>query len=67
VPSERVEIMRKALAAAVKDPELVADAERMKLDMSYRAPEHLERLVASLYGTPPELIETVKKLIPNLR
>jgi tripartite-type tricarboxylate transporter receptor subunit TctC len=67
VPKERVEIMRKALAAAVKDPELVADAERMKLDMSYRAPEHLERLVASLYGTPPELIETVKKLIPNLR
>ena len=59
--------MRKALAAAAQDPELVAEAEKLKLDMSYRAPDHLERLVASLYETPPALIETVKKLVPNLR
>ena len=28
---------------------------------------HLERLVAKLYETPPALIETVKKLVPNLQ
>jgi hypothetical protein len=28
---------------------------------------HLETLVESLYQTPPELIETVKKLVPNLQ
>ena len=59
--------MRKALAGAVKDPELVAEADRIKLDMTYRPPDHLERLVANLYETPPALIETVKKLVPNLR
>ncbi len=66
VPQERVEIMRKAIADVVKDPELVAEAGKMKLDMAYRPPEHLERLVASLYQTSPAMIETVKKLVPNL-
>ena len=67
VPKERVDVMRKAFADAIQDPGLVADAERMKLDMSWRAPEHVERLVANLYATPPALIEAVKKLIPNMR
>jgi tripartite-type tricarboxylate transporter receptor subunit TctC len=66
VPQERVAVMRKAIADAARDPELLADAERMKLDMAWRPPEHLERLVSQLYETPPLTIETVKKLVPNL-
>ena len=66
VPQERVEVMRKALAMALEDPALVGDAARMKMDMTYRSPERIERLVAALYETPPALIETVKKLVPNL-
>jgi tripartite-type tricarboxylate transporter receptor subunit TctC len=67
VPQERVEAMRDALAAAVKDPELTAEADKMKLDMTYRAPDHLERLVAHLYETPPATIETIRRIIPSLR
>ena len=67
VPEERVELMRKAFAGTLKDPALVAEANRIKLDMTFRPPDHLERLVANLYETPPALIETVKKIIPNLR
>jgi hypothetical protein len=59
--------MRKAIAEAAKNPELLAEAAGMKLDMTYRAPEHLERLVAELYATPPAMIETIKKIVPNLR
>jgi tripartite-type tricarboxylate transporter receptor subunit TctC len=66
VPKERVAIMRKAIADAARDPELLAEAEKMKLDMAYRPPEHLERLVAQLYETPPQTIETIRKLVPNL-
>jgi tripartite-type tricarboxylate transporter receptor subunit TctC len=66
VPKDRVELLRKAIADAAKDPELLADAERMKLDMAYRPPQHLEKLIANLYDTPPAMIETVKKLVPNL-
>jgi tripartite-type tricarboxylate transporter receptor subunit TctC len=67
VPRDRVELMRKAFADAVNDPELVAEAARIKLDMTYRPPDHLERLVAALYETPPALVETVKKLVPIMQ
>jgi tripartite-type tricarboxylate transporter receptor subunit TctC len=66
VPAERIAIMRNAIAAAVRDPELLAEAEKMKLDMAYRSPEHLERLIDNLYRTPPAMIRTIKKLVPNL-
>jgi len=67
VPAERVDIMRKAIADAARDPALVAEAERIRLDMTYRRPEHLERLVTQLYETPPDVIEKVKKIAPNMR
>ena len=67
VPKERVDIMRQAFAATAKDPELIVEAEKLKLDMSYHPPSHLERLVAQLYETPPAMIEIVKRLVPNLQ
>ena len=53
--------------AAVKNPELLAEAGKMKLDMVYRPPEHLEQVVKQLYETPPALIEKAKQISPNLR
>ena len=67
VPKERVHAMRSAFAEALRDPALLAEAARLKLDMTYRPPDHLERLIARLYQTPPALIETVKKLVPSLQ
>ncbi len=66
-PKDRVVLMRRALAEVVKDPELVAEAKKMRLDMTYRDPEHLEQLVTKLYDTPPSLIERVKELVPDIR
>ena len=45
VPEDRVDFMRKAIERAVKNPELLAEAGKMKLDMVYRPPEHLEQVV----------------------
>jgi hypothetical protein len=59
--------VRTAIAAAVRDPDLVAEAASIKMDMTYTPPEHLERLVAKLYQTPPALIGTVKALLPNMK
>jgi len=46
---------------------MLGEAEKGKIDMTYLPPARLEALVASLYRTPPDLIETVKKLVPNLQ
>jgi tripartite-type tricarboxylate transporter receptor subunit TctC len=67
VPRDRVDAMRQAFAAVAKDPDMLAEAAKIKIDMTFHAPGHLETLVESLYQTPPELIETVKKLVPNLQ
>jgi tripartite-type tricarboxylate transporter receptor subunit TctC len=64
VPQDRVDAMRKAISDSVHDPELIAEAAKIKLDMAYHSPEQLEQLVANLYATPPALIDTIKKLIP---
>ena len=66
VPAERVQILRKAMADAVKDPELISEAEKAQVDMSWRSPEDLERITAALYQTSPALIEAVQKLLPNM-
>jgi tripartite-type tricarboxylate transporter receptor subunit TctC len=65
VPKDRVDMMRKAIAEAAHDPDLVAEAASIKMDMTYTPPAHLEQLVAKLYQTPPALIATVKALLPN--
>jgi tripartite-type tricarboxylate transporter receptor subunit TctC len=65
VPADRVDLMRKAIAQAAHDPDLVAEATAIKMDMTYTPPEHLEQLVANLYKTPPAVIETVKALLPS--
>ena len=35
--------------------------------LTHRSPGQLERAVAALYQTPPALVETVKKLVPNVQ
>jgi tripartite-type tricarboxylate transporter receptor subunit TctC len=65
VPKDVVAMMRKAFADAVNDPELIAEADKIKLDMMFRPPELLEKLVDSLYETPPSIVETVRKLVPT--
>ena len=66
-PPELVALLRKAFADAVNDPDLIAEAERLKLDMTYRPPGDLIRLVDNLYKTPPSIIDTVRKLVPNIQ
>jgi tripartite-type tricarboxylate transporter receptor subunit TctC len=66
-PPELVALMRKAFADAVNDPALVAEAARLKLDMTFRPADDLVKLVDNLYKTPPAIIETVRKLVPNIQ
>src|SRR5262249_51550419 len=71
-PRERVALMRAALrgeasARVARAPQRLAEAEKAGVDMTFIAPARLEELVDTLYRTPPELIETVKRLVPNLQ
>jgi tripartite-type tricarboxylate transporter receptor subunit TctC len=65
IPADRAEALRKAFAAALKDPGLVAEAERAKMDMTYRSPDELVALVQALYATPRELVAEAEEMMPE--
>ena len=62
VPHERVEILRRAFAAAVKDPEFLADAKSQRLPVSPHTGEEAEKIVEQLYATPPAIIDAARKV-----
>jgi tripartite-type tricarboxylate transporter receptor subunit TctC len=65
IPADRLAALRAAFSAALSDPELIAEAARMQLDMSYRPPEALEAFVRELDATPSELIREIQEIVPS--
>jgi tripartite-type tricarboxylate transporter receptor subunit TctC len=60
VPAERVAALRKAFMAAMKDPELLAEAERMGIAIDPIPGEELQNLAAKIFATPRDLVEKTK-------
>ncbi|MBX9741774.1 MAG: hypothetical protein K2X62_16990 [Beijerinckiaceae bacterium] len=54
-PKDRVEIIRKAFLAALADPALIADAERLKLDLNPRSGEQVAKIIAEMADVPDDL------------
>ena len=63
VPADRIAVLRQAFEATMKDPELLAEAEKMRIDVEWSTGEAVQALVAKMYETPPAVIERVKKAI----
>ena len=59
-PPQRVAILRKAFLQALADKELLAEAEKLKLDINPVGGEELQRIVSKIYATPPELIDRAR-------
>ena len=62
-PAERVKILREAYARAMKDPELVAEANKGRMDMDPLTGEELQALLKDIMNQPREVIDRVKKIL----
>jgi hypothetical protein len=60
VPPERVEALRRAFDAMVKDPELIVEFEKAGADLIPMTGEDLQKLVEELGRIPPDLLAKVK-------
>jgi tripartite-type tricarboxylate transporter receptor subunit TctC len=60
VPADRVSVLRRAFDAAMKDPDLLADAQTMRVSVSPMTGEDLQKLVAEVSNLPPDLLEKVR-------
>jgi tripartite-type tricarboxylate transporter receptor subunit TctC len=63
VPKDRVAILRSAFTETLRDPDLIAEARRLSLDVDQVSGDELQALVAKLYLAPPELIAKTKQAI----
>jgi tripartite-type tricarboxylate transporter receptor subunit TctC len=52
VQQERIDILRTAFAAVHADPEFRAEAESLHIDVTYRPPAALQKLVNEMFATP---------------
>jgi tripartite-type tricarboxylate transporter receptor subunit TctC len=55
VPKARVEALRRAFNLTVKDPEFLAEAERVKAEIGPTPGEQVEQLVKDVMNTPPAI------------
>jgi tripartite-type tricarboxylate transporter receptor subunit TctC len=60
VAPERVALLRKAFDETMKDPELLAEAEKMNIDVVPSDGETVTKIVNAMYATPPAVIARVK-------
>lgn len=61
VPKERVDALRKAFMAAIRDPELVAEAKKIDIDIDAISGEELQSRIGEIYATPKDLLEKAKQ------
>lgn len=62
-PKDRVEILRKAFDATMKDKDFLDEANKQSLDIRPMDGITLERIVQETVKTPPDIIEKVRKAI----
>jgi tripartite-type tricarboxylate transporter receptor subunit TctC len=64
-PKDRVQILRKAFEATLKDAEFVADAKKARLNIEPVPPEEIEKDIAGLFKLDPALLTRLKDVLYN--
>jgi tripartite-type tricarboxylate transporter receptor subunit TctC len=63
VPRERVEALRRAFDATMKDPEFLAEAAKSQTDISPMTGEEAQKIAESTIATPPDVLARANALI----
>jgi tripartite-type tricarboxylate transporter receptor subunit TctC len=64
-PPDRVKTLREAYAKSMKDPELITEAKKGRMDMDPSSGEELQALLQEILDQPKEVIERVKKILAD--
>ena len=60
VPADRVQALRRAFDATMKDPAYLAEAEKLKIDVDPLTGEQVADLVAQVSATPADTVARVR-------
>ncbi len=65
IPDDRKAALRAAFDATMKDPEFVAEAEKLRLEVSPMTGAEIERVLGEVYALPKDLIDKARAAIRN--
>lgn len=63
IPADRAAALRTAFEQTVKDPQFLAEAKRLGLDVRLVSYQRIDQLLDELYKTPPDLIAKAKAAV----
>jgi len=63
VPPERLSALRDAFAAALRDPDLIEESKKLRLNISYVPPDALQTLVGKAYDADAQTLERVRQAL----
>jgi tripartite-type tricarboxylate transporter receptor subunit TctC len=63
IPADRVKILREAYNKALKDPALIEEVTKSRLDMEPSTGEEIEAVIKEVMDQPPEVVTLVKKIL----
>ena len=62
LPADRAAALRMAFMDTLQDPEFLADADKLKLEITPVPARRIEELLTELYKTPPEIVQKAAAL-----
>jgi tripartite-type tricarboxylate transporter receptor subunit TctC len=62
-PQERIAILRSAFSASMKDEKLLAEAQKLGMDIQPVNGDEIARVLDKVYRAPPELIQRAQKVL----
>ncbi|HEY3656788.1 MAG TPA: hypothetical protein VGL34_17600, partial [Steroidobacteraceae bacterium] len=66
-PVDRLNAIRRAFDATMKDPAYVAEANAQKMEIDPMTGEEMQALIKSFYDSPSELVEQLKTALADFR
>jgi tripartite-type tricarboxylate transporter receptor subunit TctC len=63
VPADRLAALRAAFEATLKDPEFVAEAEKLQMEIDPLTAAQMEKLLATAYATPKPIVDQAAALL----
>lgn len=65
IAADRVQILRRAFDQSMKDPELLAETQKQRMDVDPTSGANLEKLAQQILQQPPDVLARVKKILGN--
>jgi tripartite-type tricarboxylate transporter receptor subunit TctC len=62
-PEQRIQLLLKAYAETLKDPEFLAEAKKVKLEVTYTSGEEIEKYVEEMLTITPKAKELLSFLL----